>query len=174
MIGLKRGTVKLSPYHAKWPQEFEKKKKNLQKIIGDLVIVIEHCGSTAIPGMIAKPIIDIIVGINVLSAGRQITTLMKDAGYDFPKLGNHTKRKFFFAKGPEEKRTHYIHVVRYQGREWEKTIFFRDYLQSHPAAAQRYTKLKIKLAKKYPKDRAEYTKAKAVYIKTILQKNNTS
>ena len=91
---------------------------------------------------------------------------MSKIGYKFHKK---FAQQVFFAKGPDERRTHYVHVRRYKGAKWEADILFRDYLRNHRQRARKYSLLKIKLAKKYANDRGKYTKGKDVFIRATLR-----
>jgi GrpB-like predicted nucleotidyltransferase (UPF0157 family) len=166
MIGLKRRTVKLVPHDKQWHVAFEREKKVLLKNIGDAAIDIQHVGSTAIKGISAKPIIDISVGVNKLSDAKKLIKPLSRAGYHF--YDTHRDR-IFFAKGPERRRTHHLHVMRYNGIKWKSDLFFRDYLSAHPARAKAYANVKIKLAKQYPEDREKYTAGKDAFINATLK-----
>jgi len=167
MIGLKRGTVTLIPNSPGWKDGFEKEKRRLQKAPGDLVVGIEHVGSTAIPGVSAKPIVDIAIVVRSIKSPDRLIKLLEGLGYEY-KLDDDVPGRLFFTKGPEKKRTHYIHVVELKGREWKNLILFRDYLLSHKKAVHQYTELKNKLAKSYALDRKSYTSGKDEFIKTII------
>lgn len=167
MIGLKRGTVKLVPYNPKWKGSFEKEKKRLQKALGDLVIGIEHVGSTAIPGIFAKPVIDIAIMVKSIKSPAKLIKLLENLGYEY-KQDDDVPGRLFFTKGPENKRTHYIHVVKLKSGEWKNLILFRDYLLKSKEAVRQYNKLKKKLAKSYAQDRKLYTSGKDKFIKTVL------
>lgn len=169
MIGLKRGEVKLLPYNPKWKESFEKEKRRLQKALGDLVLSIEHVGSTAIPGASAKPIIDIAVVVKSIKSPDKLIKLLEGLGYEY-KRDDDVPGRLFFTKGPENKRTHYIHVVKLKGRQWENLILFRDYLLNHKQAGLDYNELKNKLAKSYTLDRKSYTGGKNEFIKAIIKK----
>jgi len=166
MIGLKRDSVKLHPYEAKWSLEFEKEKERILKKVGDLVVDVQHIGSTSVPGLTAKPIIDLSVGVRRFKDARKLTPALRALGYGFDRKFQH---QLFFAKGSDSKRTHYLHVMKYQGAKWNNDAFFRHYLRSHPARAKAYARLKIKLAKQYPSERQKYSNGKDVFIKETLQ-----
>jgi GrpB-like predicted nucleotidyltransferase (UPF0157 family) len=166
MIGLKRGTVKLVPHDVRWHASFEREKKMLLKNIGDVAIDIQHVGSTAVKGISAKPIIDISVGVNKLSDVKKLIKPLSRAGYH---LYDTHRDRIFFAKGPERRRTHHLHVVHYNGAKWKSDMLFRDYLSEHPVRAKAYANLKIKLAKKYSEDREKYTAGKGQFIKATLK-----
>lgn len=166
MIGLKRGTVKLVPHDERWHAAFKRERKKLSASIGNVTIDIQHVGSTAIKGIPAKPIIDISVGVNKLSDAKKVIRALSKEGYHF--YDTHRDR-IFFAKGPEKRRTHHLHILRHNGAKWKSDISFRDYLLAHPARASAYANLKMKLAKLYPEDRAKYTAGKDSFIKATLK-----
>lgn len=166
MIGLKRGTVKLLPHNKKWHSLFEKEKKLMEQSIGDLVLDIQHIGSTSIPGIPAKPIIDISVGIRSMKNARKLVKSFEAMGYewrnDTPWKNDNTQ--LLFVKGPESKRTHYVHLMRYKGKIWNNDVLFRDYLRKNKARAKKYAELKRDLAKRHANDRATYTESKSSFI----------
>jgi len=172
MIGLKRGVVKLVSYQKSWSKEFNKEKVKLEKVLGKNAVSIKHCGSTSIPGMKSKPIIDVYVGVKTVKReGKKCERILdKLPGY-YPRNATFPKRdRFVIAKGNETKRTHYIHVVRYKGTVWNKTLFFRDYLRKNKGASKKYSDLKQQLFRKHSQDRRIYTGNKSKFVKSILNK----
>jgi GrpB-like predicted nucleotidyltransferase (UPF0157 family) len=168
MIGLKRGSVELVPYNSKWPELFKQEAEILQAILGSQVKEIQHIGSTAIVGISAKPLIDIAIGIASMSDVQKIIEILENAGYHWrPKFGD-ISRHIVFAKGDETHRTHYIHVLEHNSKDWLDKIFFRDYLNTHPEARDEYEQLKIKFAGAFSDDRAAYTKQKDDFVAKIL------
>lgn len=166
MIGLKRGTVKLLPYNQKWHVAFVKEKKALKRKLGKAVIDIQHVGSTAIPGIHAKPIIDMSAGIRKFKDAKKLIKSLHSLGYKFyRKFG----RQILFAKGPDKKRTHYLHVMKYNGAKWKSDLAFREYLLRHPVRAKAYTALKKKLAKQHPNDREQYSAGKKRFIEETIR-----
>jgi GrpB-like predicted nucleotidyltransferase (UPF0157 family) len=168
MIGLKRGIVKLLPYEAGWKEEFDKEKRSLKKALGDLVLDVEHAGSTAIPGMIAKPIIDIGVGVSSLkgSVKKKLIKLIEDLGYEY-KADRGSPGRLFFAKGSNENRTHYLHLMELGNEEWKGVFAFRDFLRENKEWADKYARLKKELAGRYTSDREAYLRAKVKFIKKV-------
>ncbi len=166
MLGLKRGTVKLVPYHKRWASAFQREKKRLLASVGDLVVEVRHIGSTAVPGLHAKPIIDMSAGIrNMKDAGKLVKPLAK-LGYNFYKKFG---QQVLFAKGPDAKRTHYLHVMKWNGAKWKSDRLFREFLVRNPARAKAYAALKKKLAKRYPDDREKYSAGKKAFIEATLK-----
>lgn len=167
-IGLKRGTVKVVPYRKKWGEEFEKERSRILEVCGDKVIAVEHIGSTSVPGLSSKPIIDIAVGIKRLKDAEKLLKPLKKLGYNFYK--KFQQQRLFVAKGPDGKRTHYLHIMRYKGAKWESDQLFINYLRTHPKEVKRYGKLKEKLAKRHSNDRQGYSDGKNAFIKSIIAK----
>jgi GrpB-like predicted nucleotidyltransferase (UPF0157 family) len=169
MIGLKRGIVKLGRYDPKWRQSFEREEKKIRKIFGREALEIQHIGSTAIPGILAKPIIDIALIVPSLKNVKRNIKKLKEIGYELKK--NDTKKeRLFFTKGPENNRTHYLHVGEAGSGYAEDMIFFRDYLRNNKTAATKYSELKKKLAKEYSERREIYTAKKEKLVKEMVKK----
>lgn len=169
MIGLKRGTVKLLPHNPRWSNAFEKEKKILLKTLNGLVVDIQHIGSTSVPGIPAKPIIDVSIGIKSMKNSRDFIKIFKNLSYEYrPDFGG-PNIQLLFVKGPEEKRTHYIHLMRYNGSLWKSDLSFRDYLRTNKKRAEEYTKLKKELTGKFTNDRATYTARKADFIHETIR-----
>lgn len=170
MIGLKKGTVKLVGHNPKWRQNFKRNEKKIRKVFGQDALEIQHVGSTAIPGILAKPIIDIVLIVSSLKKVRRYEKKLKEIGYEIKK--NDTKKeRLFFTKGPEKKRTHYLHVSQIGSGYAEDMILFRDYLCKHKDVAKKYSELKESLAKKYQDKRAIYTEKKTKLIERIVKKS---
>ena len=174
MIGLKRGVVKLVPHNRKWARIFEKEKLLLKKTFGKIIIAIEHIGSTAIPNIPAKPIIDMNVAVKSLKTARGMKEKFEKLGYEYrPFQSGHTKEDLraqeLYVKGPAAKRTHHAHVTVYKKEYWNRDLIFRDYLQKNRSRAQQYANLKKKLAKRYPNNRTLYTKNKEKFISQTIK-----
>lgn len=167
MLGLPRGKVTIAPYTDEWKKAFEAERELLQRVIGDLVVGIEHVGSTSIPGLAAKPIIDMAVFVQSLEVGVECIAPLTSIGYEY-KQDAGLPGRHFFAKGPEENRTHYLHVEEIYGELWKNHIYFRDYLLRHREASDEYEALKRELAARYADDRERYAAGKDAFIKGIL------
>jgi len=168
MIGLKRGTVKLSSDHIQWEKLFEIEKQLLTATLGD-TIDIEHVGSTAIPNVPAKPIIDIMIGFSEERQAKKIFKTLNKMGYG-DRGEQEVPGRHLFVKGPEDNRTHYLHVTKKNSGFWTEHILFRNYLRQHKDARDEYGKLKKQLEKEYSDNREQYTKDKADFIKKIITK----
>jgi GrpB-like predicted nucleotidyltransferase (UPF0157 family) len=165
-IGLKRGSVKLSSYQKQWSIEFEKEKQRLLNKLGDLVVDIQHIGSTSVSGLKAKPIIDMSAGVRRFGDARKLKKRLRELGYNFDRTFQH---QLFFAKGSDASRTHYLHVMRYKGVKWNNDALFRDYLRKHSYQIKKYSDLKTRLAKQYPDERQKYSDGKDKFIKNIIR-----
>lgn len=172
IVGLKKGDVIISDYKKEWNKEFEEEKKNLIKLIGGFATEIEHVGSTSVLEMSAKPIIDILVGIKKYEDIEEVKNILEKANYEFRENGTN-KIKTLFVKGPEEKRTHYIHITEYESTEWKKVLQFRKILSEDKKISYAYKNLKIELAKKYPNDRENYSIGKKDFIEYVLKNKKT-
>ena len=170
-----REEVSIVPYNPEWPSLFEDESRFLwSKLPKSLVIRIEHFGSTAIPGLAAKPIIDILVEVGSLEeTKRQIVPLLESEGYDYfwrPELFDGPPvYAWFIKRNSEGKRTHHIHMVEADSKLWDR-LYFRDYLREFPNEAKRYEELKHFLYEKYPNDRVAYTKGKTDFIVSVTEK----
>jgi len=168
MIGLQRGTVKLVPYSSEWKSLFAEEERVLRASIGTYVMDIQHVGSTAIPGLEAKPIIDIAVAVRQLEDVEECVKPLECLGYEYRADERHPRR-FCFAKGDPSRRTHYVHIVEWNSDSWKGYIRFRDYLRQHKEAAEEYARLKRELARKSRGNRDLYTPGKAEFIESVLR-----
>lgn len=172
---LVREEIEIVSYNPSWPRLFEKEKAFLQDTLPDDILGrIEHFGSTAVPGLSAKPIIDILVEVSSLEETKnQVVPLLESEGYEYlwrPTIGNQPPYYAWFIKrNSKGVRSHHIHMVESDSILW-KRLYFRDYLIDFPAEAKRYDTLKKTLAKRYSHDRIEYTKQKSDYIQKITDK----
>jgi len=174
MIGLKRGTVKLLKHNPRWDASFEQEKKKLKKIFGRDVLDIQHVGSTSISGMLAKPIIDIAVVVPSLKKTKRYVRALKRAGYELKNNDSRQAERLFFTKGPEVRRTHYLHIGEIEGGYIDDMILFRDYLRNHKRAARKYAELKKKLAEQYSERRDIYAKKRKRFVNMIAKKARKS
>src|SRR5579862_9138067 len=129
-------SIELVPYDNQWPKMAAQEIKKLQEILpANHIIDIQHVGSTAIPGMLAKPIIDIQIAVDSLHSIKKIAIdALKTLGYEYW-YENPDPERMFFVKGMPpfgEKRTHHIHIVELGSKHWKNKILFRDYLNNNP------------------------------------------
>lgn len=169
MIGLQKEHVNLCLLNEnECKKSYKVEHDKIESLLSSFnVVAIEHVGSTAIPGLPAKPIIDIAVGLNNFNYIEDITLVLVNSGYIFlSKRGESTRRIFVKTNG--DIRTHHIHVEEYRKNNWINHILFRNKLLESPKLRDEYAALKIDLAEKYPNDRDRYTLEKADFIQKIL------
>jgi GrpB-like predicted nucleotidyltransferase (UPF0157 family) len=169
MLGLQRKSVRLDSYDPDWVKFFEKEKDSFKKVLGDKFIAAEHIGSTAIPGIKAKPILDLMLAIDSLDDWEWLRPLLNQLNYGFRQDYRKNQEHILFVKGPENNRTHYLKVAEFNSDFWREHIIFRDYLIQNPVLRLKYQSLKEDLAKTHPDDRAFYTMGKAKFIKNVLE-----
>lgn len=159
--------VNLSEYNLNWEKEFEIEKKRIVEVIGDKIVGIEHIGSTSIKGLEAKPIIDIIVGVQHLEEVSNIVMPLSKIEYEYVHKPEFKDRRFF-RKGLWGQGTCHLHICEMNSSEWVEKLLFRDYVRLHPDIAIEYASLKKELASKYKFDRPTYTRKKEPFIKRII------
>jgi GrpB-like predicted nucleotidyltransferase (UPF0157 family) len=163
-LGLEGGKVRLSDSDARWPLLYEAERARLVPAIGPLVAGIEHFGSTSIPGIKAKPILDILVGLRRFDDGPTLIEPLSRLGYDY--VGTHmVPNDHLFGLGTA--RTVLLHAVEHGGYHWNRNLRFRDALRSDAALRAAYEALKLDLATRFADRRAEYTAAKKEFIDKI-------
>jgi len=168
--------ISIVPYKPIWPQMFKDEADFLRrKLPLNLIKRIEHFGSTAVPGLSAKPIIDILVEVTSSEETKKlIVPILEAAEYEYfhrPAFGDYGPPYYawFIKRNVEGKRTHHIHMVESDSVLWDR-LYFRDYLKEFPKVAKNYNDLKIKLSKRYPNDRVKYTEGKSEFILKITKK----
>lgn len=167
--------VAVVPYDPRWPGLFEAENNHLLSCLPhELIGRIEHFGSTAVPGLAAKPIVDMLVEVRSLAETRErIVPILEGQGYDYfwrPTWGDDTPPFYawFIKRDSEGNRTHHIHMVERDFEHWER-LLFRDYLIEHAEVAREYAELKVRLAAEHAGDRVAYTKAKTAFIAKVTQ-----
>lgn len=166
-IGLHRRLVRIVPYHPKWAEPFRSEKELLLQVMGQTALDIRHIGSTSIVGMPAKPIVDILVGLQTLPLVEPFVNDLNRIGYQDRGNGDEPGRRYF-VKGSEKNRTHHLNFCALNGMFWTRHIVFRDYLEKHPEAAKQYAALKRELAAKFANDRRAYTNGKEKFVFSVL------
>lgn len=167
MIGLTRETVQLHAYDPAWAMVGQTICDRIQQALGLLAVDVAHVGSTSVPGLCAKPIIDIAVAVHSFDA--QIVERMECAGFIHrPANDNDTQR--FFIIGQGEWIESHIHVVKHMSMEWRNYLNYKAYLSAFPEVRDAYAALKTKLAERYANDRNAYTESKAPFITHSLRK----
>lgn len=164
-LGLKKGMVKLEDFSDLWAAYYQMEEGLLTALFNDRIIAITHIGSTAIHGLKAKPIIDILLVLHDEYPLEEAAILLATLGYQKGEFQQ--EEGVFFIKGEEEVHTHYLHL-RMQQHAWKKYILFRDYLVNHPAKALEYESLKDNLGRTHATNRELYRRGKEAFILAIL------
>lgn len=158
----------LVSYDPNWVSKFEEEKVLIQKTIGNFITGgIHHIGSTSIPGLSAKPIIDILVGVDSLEKTKPCIELLKEIEYCY--YPYKTESRHWFCKPSLEKRTHHVHLIETSHPEFKAVLAFRDYLITYPEKAKEYEDLKVELARKFANDREAYTEGKTNFVKAVTE-----
>lgn len=155
------------PYDPSWPARFETERSALADATGEWITGgIHHVGSTAVPGLEAKPIIDILVGVRDLDASRACFEPLARLGYTYaPYLA---EEMHWFCKPHPSRRTHHLHLIPVDSKRYHDELAFRDRLRDNPKIAGEYLDLKRSLASRFANDREAYTNAKAGFIGRVL------
>jgi GrpB-like predicted nucleotidyltransferase (UPF0157 family) len=172
-----REHISIVPNDPQWPERFRQECEHLRACLpSELLGRIEHFGSTAVPGLAGKPIVDMLVEVKDLHATQaRIVPVLEAQGYDYfwrPTAGTEEGLPFyawFIKRTPDGARSHHIHMVEADFPHWE-SLSFRDYLIAYPEAAQDYLRLKLSLAAAYPNDREAYTDGKTEFIARIMSR----
>jgi GrpB-like predicted nucleotidyltransferase (UPF0157 family) len=159
--------VCIVPYDPDWPRRFDEERRLLAAVFAGAGAMIEHTGSTAVPGLGAKPVIDIVIGVPALAEVERRIQALEAAGYEYvPEYEQQLPDRRYFRKPPLGPRTVHVHCVVTGSDSWIRPLAFRDYLRAHPDAAAAYNDLKRELAARVSK--ADYTSAKSPFIENIL------
>ena len=154
--------VELVEHDPTWAELFEQERKVLAEVFEGHAVGIEHIGSTSVPELCAKPIVDVLVGLRELTLSDEQVAAMEELGYEY--LGEHgLPGRLFFRKHP---RTHHVHVVQHGGEHWDRQLTFRDALRSDAEERQRYDAFKRKLAAE-GHQREVYTELKTPFIREV-------
>jgi GrpB-like predicted nucleotidyltransferase (UPF0157 family) len=159
--------VHIVAYDPTWPRRFvEERSILLQALSPWLAGTIEHVGSTAVPGLAAKPVIDIMAGVDSLEASRPAIARLSEHGYCYAPY--RPDEMHWFCKPSPANRTHHLHLVPFQSLRWIEVLAFRNYLRTHADVAMEYERPKRGLAEQHQFDREAYTDAKGPFIQRIV------
>jgi GrpB-like predicted nucleotidyltransferase (UPF0157 family) len=166
-------TIELVEPDSSWPDQFVAESRAIEKVLHPLEPRIEHFGSTAIPELPAKPIIDIFIIIGEVSVWPHLVAPLSSLGYIYW-AGNPRTDRMFFVKGMPpfgRRRSHHVHVR--TPADTQAELDFRDWLRGHPTDAARYVKVKRELVERFKTDREAYTTAKGEFIQQIVMQIKT-
>jgi GrpB-like predicted nucleotidyltransferase (UPF0157 family) len=161
------GPVTIAEYNTRWPEMYASEKARIADAIGEWLVDIQHVGSTSVPGLAAKPVIDIMPGVRTLEDDKHFIPRMEAIGYEYvPVHEDDIPERRYFRRG--HPRMFHVHITEHGGDFWTKHIAFRDHLREHPEAAEEYAALKHKLAAEHGDDRIGYVNAKTEFITRIV------
>jgi GrpB-like predicted nucleotidyltransferase (UPF0157 family) len=162
-------SIELKPYDSGWPEQYEREKEVTKRALGAAASEIEHVGSTSIPEMSAKPVIDIAAKVSSFDCiDEECVQRFADIGYVYVPH-EWFKARRFFRKGPVGAGSHHLHVFEKGSGEYEKMVLFRDFLRRSPSAAKEYLELKATLAATSA-DKTNYTDMKGPFVRSILER----
>jgi GrpB-like predicted nucleotidyltransferase (UPF0157 family) len=168
-LGLESKTVRVAAYDSRWPQLFRAEAARLAAAVaaaGLPSLIFEHVGSTAVPGLAAKPILDLAAGRASENAATLYVPVFEGAGYVYRGNGGLPGREFF-RRG--ELRSHHLHLVELYGDHWRRYLVFRDALRSDAALRDEYAALKGRLAVRFPRDREAYIEGKTAFVEAVVR-----
>ena len=161
--------IVVAPYDPRWPDLFVEESRRLGDVFAGTTASIEHVGSTAAPGIAAKPVIDILVGLPSLAEAESRIDALESCGYHYvPEYERDLPERRYYRRPLVPPRTHHLHCVVESSEFWRRHLAFRDHLRSHPDDAREYGAMKAELAAKHPTDGVAYTQAKSPFIEKIL------
>jgi GrpB-like predicted nucleotidyltransferase (UPF0157 family) len=169
MVGLERGTVELAADDGAWADRYEAEVERLRAVTDGRLDEFEHVGSTAVPGLPAKPVLDVLAAVDDLDAADDLAPVLEANGYE-QRPDEGVAGRLFFARGPPGNRTVYLSLAEPGSAVYRETVAFRDHLREHPDVAEAYAALKRRLAAAHPDDRAAYTAGKSAFVERVLDR----
>jgi GrpB-like predicted nucleotidyltransferase (UPF0157 family) len=165
-----REGVCMHAYDAAWPVSFRQEQTRLQALFPGAFRDIQHIGSTAVPGLTAKPIIDMMAGVDSMAAVEALVDPLRlTADYVYvPEQNLMLPERRWLLRQRHGHRTHHLHLVEFEGAEWFRLLRFRDALLHDPALAERYMRLKSELVDRFGDDRDRYTRSKSDFVQEVL------
>lgn len=161
--------VTVSPYSSEWTVLFCVVKDDLIRLFGSTSISVEHIGSTSVPGLAAKPVIDVLLGAASLAEIESRISLLGEDGYEYvSKYEKEIPERRYFVKSPANSLRVHIHAVESGSRIWQEHLAFRDALRSDSSLRARYQSLKLQLAEQFVNDKSAYSAAKNPFIESII------
>jgi len=168
VLGLASGEVSLARAHDAWAKEYDRERARIVAALGEYLLDIQHVGSTSIPNVPAKPILDILVGVRDFDEATVCVAPMVAIGYTY-RGENGIPRRHYFVKG--EPRTHHVHMVEIRSDSWRVTLRFRDLLRMNPGLASEYAREKERLALRHYSNREDYQREKDIVVENILARD---
>jgi GrpB-like predicted nucleotidyltransferase (UPF0157 family) len=161
--------VVISPYSKEWPNLFRNLKDDLIHLFSPTSIAVEHIGSTSVPGLSAKPVIDILLGAASLADIESRISRLSEGGYEYvSKYEKEIPERRYFVKSPANSLRVHVHAVELGSRIWQEHLAFRDALRSDLSIRTRYQSLKLQLAEQFVNNKSAYSAAKNPFIESVL------
>lgn len=159
--------VVIVDYNPRWPLLYEQEMKLIHRVLGSRIKAIEHIGSTAIPNLGGKNIIDIMVGVSNVDEANECLLPLESIGYKVvtPQGDN---AEWYYCLGKDQQAGYHLHLVKFSSEHWNRHLLFRDFLRKNPQVSKEYYNLKKELAAKYGTDRLGYTEAKTMFIESTI------
>lgn len=169
MLGLEYGTVRLVPSDPRWTRAFEEERARLEAALSRTTCAIEQIGSSSVAEMLAKPILDIAIGVPAGARVEPVISILRTLGYDYRGDAGTEGGHVLVRECAPLVRTHHLHLVDLGGPQWEAYLLLRDLLRTSQAARESYSAEKQVLAARYPNDHRAYTKAKDEIVARLLE-----
>ncbi len=167
-LGLRRGVVEVVPYRLEWPALFEVAAGELRGALGASILAVHHVGSTSVPNLCAKPILDVLVSVEDFDEALGLVPRIEVLGYVF-RRDEEIEDRHYFRRGDDWARTHHLSLATPSSRHHVDTIAFRDALRRDPQLASGYADLKLTLARRFPRDREAYVNGKTDFVMGVLR-----
>jgi GrpB-like predicted nucleotidyltransferase (UPF0157 family) len=166
-LGLESGIVRVVPYDPRWADEFAAAARDLYDALGSSILAVSHVGSTAVPGLCAKPILDLLVSVQHFDESLALVPRLETLGYEF-RPDEEIPDRHYFRRRRGTAGTHHLSLAEPTSRYHIVTLAFRDALRADPAEDRRYGELKLDLARRFPRDRENYIAGKSAFVARVL------
>ena len=162
-------SVVVSPYSSEWPNHFNALREELLSVFAPMAVAVEHIGSTLVPGLAAKPVIDVLLGARALVDIESKIEALGERGFEYvQKYERELPMRRYFVKSSATSLCVHLHAVELGSRLWREHLAFRDALRAEAALCSRYQTLKLRLAEEFANDKSGYTAAKGPFIQSVL------
>lgn len=169
MLGQHKRDFTVVPYQSDWQVHFEQEANILKETLGKKALRIEHIGSTAIPGIHAKAIVDLMVAVESLTQAKELIPVLEALGYVYRPIDTVPERMYFRKGHKPEYRTHHLNLVTQESGFWKNQLAFRDYLRTHEQMATEYVELKKQIAAAYARTQEIDLDAKTEFVSKVLE-----
>lgn len=161
-------TLRLAPYDPEWPQRFAAEAARLRAVLGGVISAIEHVGSTAVPGLAGKPVLDVAIAVESEADADRCIAPLEGLGYEYRGLHGEDLRRRYYVRDLNGVRLVQIHLYILPAAAWETKLAFRDALRADPALAAAYADEKFRVAESVGWDKSAYALAKGPFVERVL------